>query len=215
VDGYATLAPGSIAALVAALARTPRANAATGLPSAGRSATRQREGLLRNGGLHGSLHALPGHFVARIRAAGLRLPVGLYRGDGLIGSFAMHDLDPANAWDTSRVVPVADATWGLPRFNLAQVPKHVRRRVNQARGRLESAAIKEIIYGHTPRNGYAALPTHADAMLLQYLDTHPLARPHWHDLAGRLAVRQLSRPREPSAAQAGCQALLPGEVNPE
>ena len=86
VDAYATVTPGAIRALAAALAENPGALAAAALPSCGRSAPAQRCQMRKSPALHGSLHALRGDFLDRIRAAGIRLPVGLYRGDGLIGS---------------------------------------------------------------------------------------------------------------------------------
>ncbi len=150
VDGYTRVAPGSLAALAAALAADPHAHAASGLPG-GRGAAAYRRTVQRDGGLHGSLHALRGSFVERIRLAGLRLPVGLYRGDGLIGSFAMHDLDPATAWDPARVAQVERATWSAQAFAPPDLWRHLRRRVNQARGRLESAAVKRIIYRYRRR----------------------------------------------------------------
>lgn len=195
VDGYAYAAPGSLDALATALAADPNAHAATGMPSGTPGAAAQHEGMLRDGGLHGSLHALRDDFLQRIRTHGLRIPVGLYRGDGLIGSIAMHNCDSAVCpWDRNRVALVPEATWRAREINLKTLVRHLRRQVNQARGKLESGAIKSVIYPH----GFAALPRFADEMLRDYVASHPEAQPDRTDLAGRLALRQLARPRAPS-----------------
>ncbi len=195
IDGYAAIEPGSLAALAAGLDGAAHASAATGVPSTGRSAAAWTEMAHRCGALHGSLHALRGGFVERIRRAGLRLPIGLYRGDGLVASMVMHDLDPASERDRARIAVVDAATWRGPGYRLADLPRHLRRRVNQARGRLESAAIQRIIY---QGGGFAALPPFADLMLAEYLAARPDAQPGWGDIAGRLAVRALSAPRCPA-----------------
>ena len=194
VDGYAHVRPGSLKALADALAGRPGLNAATGVPSEGRSAAQQRETLVRSGGLHGSLHALPDAFVGRLRARGLHLPTGLYRGDGLIGSFAMYDLDPlSRRWDPARVAVVTEATWSIPPYRISDLRRHWVRRINQARGRMEGRAIRRIIEAE----GYEALPRNADLMLRDDLAAHADARPGRFDLFGRLALARLATPRVP------------------
>ncbi len=72
VDGYVRPARDALAALDAALDADPRAWAATGVPTVGPSAARQRRTLLAEGGLHGNLYALRDASFARLRAG--RLP---------------------------------------------------------------------------------------------------------------------------------------------
>jgi hypothetical protein len=156
-----------------------------------------RETMLREGGLHGSLHALRGEFLDRIRGRGFRIPAGLYRGDGLIGSFVMHDLDAIGSpWDTGRILPVPMATWSSRGLMLASLPRHLLRRIRQARGRFENEAIKKIIYSA----GYGALPHFADQMILDYLASTDV-RVGMLDMPSRLALRQLARPRMPSVSE--------------
>ncbi|WP_431268584.1 hypothetical protein [Dankookia sp. P2] len=198
VDGYAMVTPGAIRALAGALADNPQAHAAAALPSSGRSAPAQRAAMRRSPSLHGSLHALRGGFLDRIRAAGIRLPVGLYRGDGLVGSLVVHDLDAlADPWDTSRIALAEAATWKVAPLSLLR-PRDLRRlwnrRVQQARGSFEDAALKSWIYSAN----FTGLPSFADCMLAEWLKADPAA------LRGRtpfprLAHARLAIPRAPSA----------------
>lgn len=104
MDGDAEIAPGSIDALVAALADQPGVNAVAGMPLNGRMAERYRRQLREDGGLFGDLYALSGGFVARIRARGLRLPNDLIGDDGLVAAWAQTDLQTDDAWDRGRVI---------------------------------------------------------------------------------------------------------------
>ena len=174
VDAYVRVKPNAIALLVEALQRNARAVAATGVPSVGRQAAALAAEMNLRGGLHGSLHVLRGSFVERIRAAGIRLPTGLYRGDGLIGSMAMHDLAPLEtSFDKTLIEVVHGATWDfdpLSPFNLADMKRHWRRRIRQARGRYENAYLKTRIY----TGGYTSLPMHLDEALLEFTRNTPV-----------------------------------------
>lgn len=192
VDGYAAVAPGSLAALRAALQSDPKFNAATGLPTQGRSAAAAREQLARLGGLHGSLHALRGGFVERLQQQHLHLPIGLYRGDGLMGSMAVWDLDPlAGHCDIGRVAMAPAATWTRPEYRLSDAPRLFRRRIRQKHGFWEVFAIQQLIL----QGGYAALPRCADEMLRDFLRDNAAMQPRWNDVFGQLALRQVRRGR--------------------
>ena len=205
LDGYVVIGPRSLLALGRALADTPHALAATGVAGNGRTMKAATAHTLRHGGqLHGQLHAFRPAFLDRLTGAGLRLPVGLYRGDGLLGSMTCHALDPRLAWDSHRIRGAAEATYDIPLlspFKPADIARQCRRMVRQMRGRLENAAITSIIYA----GGYAALPADADDMIAAWLAAGgtPVA-----SLAERpfmaLALRQHARARRPDAA-----ALLP------
>lgn len=108
-DGDAEVAPGSLAALAAALEAHPRAHAASALPLNGRGAARYRAEVEAEHGLFGDLYALRGDFLARMKARGLRLPVDLIGDDGLIGALAKTDLGPLAQWEEARVVPCPGA----------------------------------------------------------------------------------------------------------
>ncbi|WP_165982286.1 glycosyltransferase family A protein [Dankookia rubra] len=199
VDGYAMVTPDAIRALAAALAEHPQAHAAAALPSCGRSAPSQRAAMRRSPALHGSLHALRGTFLDRIRAAGIYLPIGLYRGDGLVGSLVVHDLDArANAWDTGRIALAEAATWTvapLSPFRPRDLRRLWNRRIQQARGGFEDAALKECIYS----GNYGSLPRFADYMVADWLQRNPVAL-QGRSLFPRLARARLASPRAPAKA---------------
>ncbi len=202
VDGYVRISPGALHDLDAGLAAHPYAMAATGVCINGRSMAAATSATLNQGGrLHGQLHALRPDFLDRMVEQGIRLPVGLYCGDGLIGSMAMHNLDAlGEAWDTKRIVGVAGATYeiaALSMFKRRDLERQFRRKLRQMLGRLQNAAIKEVIY----RDGYAALPADAGDLVRNHLRKHsqpavPLVdRPFM-----ALALRQFRTARRPDPA---------------
>jgi glycosyltransferase involved in cell wall biosynthesis len=190
VDAYAEVAPDALAWLHAALAAHPAAQAAAALPSTGLSARRLRRAMLRQPGLHGSLFALRGSFLDRMAAQGLRLPLGFYRGDGLIGSLVLHDLDAmAGGWREDRLVLEPRATWrvmpGRP-WRLTDLQRHWRRLIQQGRARLQWPAVRAAIYP----GGFAALPEDADAHVLRWIEG---AKPPrlWRDPFAALALARM------------------------
>ena len=170
VDAYAIIAPESLTGFAAVLSGHKDAVAATGVAGNGRTMQAATEETLRDGGrLHGQLHAFRPAFLDRLTSAGLRLPIGLYRGDGLLGSMACHDLDALHTpWDGHRIKGTMEAVYEIPRLSPwrpGDVARQFRRKVRQMRGRLENAAIRSIIY----ERGFAALPQHADEMIRAFL----------------------------------------------
>ena len=159
VDAYAVLSAGALHALADTLRGDSHAVAATGLAGNGRTMKAAAEATLREGGrLNGQLHAFRPEFLDRMVDAGIRLPVGLYRGDSLLASMACHNLNPLEEpWDDSRCVGARDAVFVIPQLSPLRprdIVRQFRRKVRQMRGRLENAAITSIIY----RGGYTALP---------------------------------------------------------
>jgi glycosyltransferase involved in cell wall biosynthesis len=108
-DGDAVIAPGSIAALRAALVQNPLANAASGIPLNGRRAQFYQSQMHADHGLFGDLYAVRGSFLARMKAANIRLPDDLIGDDGLIGSLAKTDLKPETQWQDTRVIVCTEA----------------------------------------------------------------------------------------------------------
>jgi hypothetical protein len=197
MDGYAEVRPDALARLAERLARRPAAQAAAAMPSTGRSAAALRRSMLECPGLHGSLFALRGSFVERLAAAGLRLPRGLYRGDGLLGSMVMHDLDAlGGGWEPARIAMEPAASWVTPPgrpWRWRDLRRHLHRLLRQARGRLEMGALREILY----REGFAGLPADARRMVLDWIAADPSRAPRlWRDPLSRLALAHL---RQPSA----------------
>lgn len=205
LDAYAAVKPDALRRLAARMAAEPLARAVAAVPSSGRSAAALRAGMLQLPGLHGSLFALRGSFVERIAAAGLRLPVGLYRGDGLIGSFAMHDLDPVSSpWRPPHIAVEGEATWllrPLRPWHPADLRRQFRRLVQQGRGRLESAAIRATIYpGKLGRGGFDSIPASGEQLILNFLAATPEAVPDpLRDPFGAIALRRIRRAVPPAA----------------
>jgi hypothetical protein len=170
VDGYVAITPGALEALADALATHPDAYMASGVPLNGRSAKAIVDNV-RSGrtGVRGNLFAMRPTFADRIVTAQLRLPRGLYRGDGLLGAMAKHNLDPlSRSWDENRVIDVLDATYSfrpLSPFRWKDIQRQYRREIRQARGRMENEAIKAIVY----RDGFSGLPADSDDMLVNWL----------------------------------------------
>lgn len=209
VDGYVFIGPNSFTAMEQRLAANPHALAVTGVAANGRTMRLATEATLTEGGrLHGQLHALRPAFLDRMVARGIRLPVGLYRGDGLLGSMAAHDLDPmANLWDNARVPGVADATYAiqtLSPFKPRDLQRQFRRKIRQMRGAIENAAIKSIIY----QNGYEKLSGNADDMIQDYLAEHNAPRVSAMDrVFQKLAIKQAAQAVRPTP-----EALVPHRV---
>ena len=169
-DAYAVLAPAALRALGQTLSLDSHAEAVTGVASNGRTMQAATASTLNEGGrINGQLHAFRPAFLDRMVAAGIRLPVSLYRGDSLLASMVCHDLDAAGQdWDSRRAAASPDAVFEIPRlspFRPRDIVRQFRRKVRQMRGRLENEAIKSIIY----RDGFAALPGNADDMIAAWL----------------------------------------------
>ncbi|MSP03639.1 MAG: hypothetical protein EXR07_21760 [Acetobacteraceae bacterium] len=199
VDGYVTIGPDALVEMEACIAR-PGVIAATGISLNGRTMRDHTQPTLTEGGtLQGGLHALRPDFLDRLVARNIRLPIGLYRGDGLIGSMVLHNLDPLHVeWDQTRIAGSPGASFEIPvasLFRLRDLNRQFRRKVRQMRGQLENLAIRSIVYD----KGYEGLPAYADEMIHAYLATHdlpgvpPLDRPFQ-----ALALRQIQQFRRPA-----------------
>lgn len=199
VDAYAKIGPDALMELEACLATRPEIVAATGVAANGRTMHRHTEPTLNDGGqLHGQLHALRMDFIDQLVARKIRIPIGLYYGDGLVGSMAMHNLDPLHIpWESKRIGGSPGAFYEIPMlspFRLADLQRQFHRKTRQMRGRLENLAIRSIVYDH----GYEGLPIYADDMIRTYLANHPLPQVSWSDRLFRdRALRQIKEARLP------------------
>lgn len=202
VDGYAAIGANAFRAMAERLRSTPHATAVTGVAANGRTMRKMGAQALRTGGvLHGQLHALRPAFLDRMTAGGLRLPVGLYRGDGLLGSMAAHDFTPLSTpWDDSRIAAETRATFTLPSLSLlnrSDVKRLFRRRLKQMQGLIENKAIASVI-GHS---GYEALPEHVSDLIRAYLDVHGAPQVSLLEAPfQRLALMQVEKARYPDPA---------------
>lgn len=176
VDGYARLNSDAIQLLGTAVEANALAIGGTGVPTTGRSAKALRQNLIDNTGYHGSFCCLKGSTVRQMRAQNIRLPVGLYRTDGLMGAILCYALDPGcNVWDDHRIHVQPDASWQTDRlrwwrFNDVQI--HLKRYVRQARGRLEVAAFSDHLAKQ--RHSPATLPDTARELVLNWVAQYPV-----------------------------------------
>lgn len=173
VDGYTRIAAGSLAGLDEALRAHPEAMASTGVCGNGRTMKLATKRTLEVGGvLHGQLHALRPAFLDRMVAAGIRIPIGTYWGDGVMGSMVAHNLDAmGEPWQNRRIVGVSAAVYEIPELSALRfrdLRRQLRRLTRQMRGKLQNRALQDVIY----RLGYAGLPVHADDMVRDYLTAH-------------------------------------------
>lgn len=193
VDAYASLDKEALQEIDRALTEHPRALAASGVPLAGRSATTVRASTMKGGVLNGQFHILTSTFVDEFRKRGLRIPIQLYRGDGLLGSMACHAFDPlTNPWDDNRVIGVAGAGFffrSLSPLRIKDLRRQYNRRIRQARGLLENQAIKSIIYEY----GYSGLPENAIAMLREWLNSTTIPNEYDYNLFKKKALLQINR----------------------
>jgi hypothetical protein len=212
IDGYARVKPDALTAIDRRLAATPEAMGATGVPSCGRSAARLRALMLREGGIHGNLYAVTGDSMRAIRAAGFRLPLGLYRTDPMLGAALAYRLDPArHEWQPNRIVVEGGATWdvdGISELTYKNVTGYFKRRLRQAQGDLENRALRE--HMTVKRLSPSQLPQTAQEMVFGWLRAQPaqarslfLKRPTtWY------AARKLRAARDWSATRVAPKLLL-------
>ena len=170
VDGYAKVGPNAFRAMDDCLTNRPEIVATTGVAVNGRTMHLATERTLASQGLmHGQLHGLRRAFLDRLNWKGIRMPIGLYYGDGLLGSMAMHDLDPVyHPWEPARIAGLAEATYEIPALSITRprdLKRQFNRKIRQMRGRLENAAIRDLVY----REGYEGLPEFSDELIAAFL----------------------------------------------
>jgi hypothetical protein len=203
VDGYTKISSTAFQAMDRCLSDRPDVLAATGVAANGRTMPLATPAALDGGGqLHGQLHALRRDFIDRLVGRGIRLPIGLYYGDGLVGSMVMHDLDPRHVeWKTARIAGLADASYEIPTlslYRLRDLRRQFSRKIRQMRGRLENAAIRSIVY----HAGYEGLPEYSDDMIESFLIEHGTPRVRLPDRPFMaLAKRHLGRMHRPDPDQ--------------
>lgn len=174
MDGYVKVERNALSLMVDAIQSRPRAMAATSMPSTGPSAPGLRRRFLAEGGLHGNLYALTRATTRLLRQTGFRLPTGLYRNDSALGAALAFNFDPArNPWNWDRIAVVPDAEYTLPVVpgRLANLQVHVRRRLRQAKGHLETRALKAHLAG--AKRPPSAWPATARQLVLQWANENP------------------------------------------
>jgi len=194
VDGDAEVVAGSIEALTAALSTNPHANLASAVPANGRHAARYAAQMLREGGVFGDLYAVRGSFLARMKAAGVRLPDDLIGDDGLIGALAKTDLASEDAWDDRRVAVCLGAGFLCEPTRLTSMYTlrgQYRRMINYSVRHFQNQIISHIMRGAGP----TGLPSLLNTL---YADWLPHFRPRrgtswWFDREALKRMKNATR----------------------
>lgn len=205
VDGYARIAPDALGLLAAGLVCSPAALAATGVPSSGRTASQLRSLALREGHLHGNLFAFRPSVMEELRRRTIRLPLGLYGYDGLIGALIAFALDPsAHEWDAkSRILVSPDVTWtheALKWWRPADLKTHFQRTRKRSLRALVVRAVRDHL--HIRRQPPEQMPRTIAELVLTWAEQNPQ---ELHALLkqsplSRTALKQLRLPRDWSLA---------------
>ncbi|MBB1075251.1 hypothetical protein HUU62_12610 [Rhodoferax sp. 4810] len=200
VDGYVRLNTDAVDLLGNAVAANALALGGTGVPTMGRSAKALRENMIINTGFHGNFCCIKGDALRQMRDQQIRLPLGLYRTDSLMGAFLCYALDPGNhVWEDYRIHVHPSATWQFDParwWHIKDVQAHFKRYFLQIRGRLENAAFAD--HSAIRLRSPAELPATAQELVLEWAERCPhdftrLAKHYWL-MKPALASFQSARP---------------------
>jgi hypothetical protein len=200
VDGYAQVLLDAFRLMSEGMAERPNALAISGVPTMGRTARSLGQQMVQEGGGHGTLHALRRDVCLRLRESGFRLPLGLYRVDGLLFAVLAFDLDPAcNGWDLTRSLVHPRASWTfrpLRWWRPTDLRTYWKRMQRQAQGTLENLAIREHLA--VRQQSPASLPATAQKLVADWLTESPaMARKTFlRQPLCLLAARRLRQPRD-------------------
>jgi hypothetical protein len=175
IDGYVRLNFDAVDLLGNAMAANDRALGGSGVPTMGESSTMLRINLIVNTGFHGNFCCIKGGPIRQMREAGIRLPVGLYRTDSLMGALLCYAFHPADhVWEDHRIHVHPKASWQIDTAKWWQ-PKdalgYFKRRGRQLRGDLEKAAIADHL-SHR-RLSAAAFPSTAKQLVMDWIERAP------------------------------------------
>lgn len=205
IDGYTRPCANSLTLIEQALCANTVALGASGVPTVGHSAGKLRAAQIADRGIHGNLFCLCADTMLRLRAAGFRLPLGLYRTDPLIGAVLKYTLDPRqNTWNPERILVKQEATWLTDKkkwWSYAEIKSQFKRRIRQAQGDLENQAVRHhlSICRRPPQD----MPVTIAALIETWLNETPLeAAALLKNPLRQHALNQLRRPRDWSLAEA-------------
>jgi len=175
IDGYVRLNADAVKLLGNAVEANAQALGGTGVPTMGRSAMALRENMIINTGFHGNFCCIKGDTLRQMRDDKIRLPLGLYRTDSLMGAFLCYALDPGrHDWEDFRIHVHPTASWQIDparwwRFN--DVRTYIKRYFRQVRGKLENGAFADHLANR--RCSPAELPATAKELVLEWVERCP------------------------------------------
>jgi len=177
VDGYVSVLPETFAILNRELGDSDdHVLAIAPMPRQGRSARALRQQMEAAGGIHGNLYGLKEDTLRRLKTMPFRLPLGIYRTDPTMGAVLAYDMDPArNEWDMRGRVRVSGQTsWETDQrawWRIGTLVDQVKRRVRQAQGMLENAALRAHLAER--RRSPAELPATARELVFDWIAAKP------------------------------------------
>ena len=208
VDATTFVEPTALHALADALNKRADIMAVSGLPINGRGAARMRRDAIQSSKLFGQMFAVRQQCLDQLIMLGRRLPIGLYRCDGLFVGFICWETDGiAHERAMPRVATIPESEWRIRPiswFRWNDIKAGFNRLVRQGRGRLENQSWNSILW----TQGFGALPRFADDMILEWLKTNRPRKetfPDW--FFTWLALRRVRRWRRPDEA-----ALRPHKI---
>lgn len=193
LDGDCLAGAGALPALVSALVAEPQARAAAALPTTGRHGAVTRLRMIEHRDLAGNLYALSADFVDRLRAGGVRLPIGLIGEDSLVGALVKWDLAPGH-WREERVVPVPEAGFAFRSLNPRSwhdIRLYFNRRIRYSMRGFQLTMVRALI----GEAGLAALPADIRSAYPGLLDRLKPGRRGLDFFFDRLALRRMRAQR--------------------
>jgi hypothetical protein len=177
VDGYANVRGDAFLLIDQALAASPDALGATGVPTSGRTAKALRHHLLTEGGIHGNLYAISIEGMLMLLANQFKLPLGLYRTDPLVAAVLMFRCDPKKfGWNSKIIVVHPEATWDVRQsspWTVANLLVALKRKLRQAQGVLENRAAREHLA--IRKRAPSAISRTAAEFVRQWVEENPQA----------------------------------------
>jgi hypothetical protein len=176
VDGYVRLCRDAISSVMSTLANAPETvYGATGIPVSGKSSPRLAREMTTYGGIHGNFYALRRSAMDELRRRKFKLPVGLYRTDGVLGAVLAYRFDPnANGWNADTIIVEPSAKWSfeaLRWWSPRDLLVHLRRMQRQAQGQLENRATRDHL--SIRRQAPERLPGTAEELVIEWSARSP------------------------------------------
>lgn len=170
IDGYVRLFPDSLERLYQTLSSNPDAFGGSGVPSVGRTSNAVAREMIKNGGFHGNLCCLTYTAISELKQRNIKIVVGTYRVDSLMGSIICYGLDTTSKeWNQKRLVVDPLATWDLDVkrwWRWSDLQAKIRQFERQLRGKFENAAIKNLFI--TQNISPEMLPTNCYKLIEQW-----------------------------------------------
>ena len=199
VDGDVMISPGALRNMTECLHRHPEASAAAGLPISGRSRDSLREKLISNREMAGNFYALRGSTVDDFRRRDLRLPVGIFGEDGLVGMLVKCDLDPLEKSKPDRIVPCEEGGFyfdSLSILNLSHWRIYRNRKMRYAVRRQQANMLYPMLFA----GGLDAMPRHVADMYGKRSDVLKLRWNGTNTYFDFVAIRRIKRKTKLGAA---------------